>query len=327
MNAPYACAMRVLLLGGTNVVGPAAANVLRQRHEVAVAHSGTHEHPGVGELEHFHGSRTQLLEAGGPVDRWRPDVIVDTYAGGATAEKARALLAAAGRSDARPVAISSMDVYQHCVDAGLADGTGAKLLATTPIPLSEDAELRDGPYPGGSAQHDNVAAEAALHTAEAATALRLGALYGPFAATRESYLVDMIREGRHRLELPAGGTQIWHRVALERVALAIAAACEHEPNGFWPCNVVDPTDLDFAGLAAAVGRLLDWTWEPEEVPFTTTDHPWQVRHPVLCSDQRLRDVLGVHDPSPDAALAECIEWLWRHPKRPVAGSEDRIVRG
>lgn len=311
----------MLLLGGTNVVGPAAARALRDAHEVAVAHSGAHEHPDVHDLEHLHGARESLLAAGGPVDRWGPDVLVDTFAGGATAAKARALRDAAQRTGARIVAVSSMDVYQHCVEAGIGDGTGATLLPTSAVPLPEDAPLRDGPYPGGSAAHDNVAAEAVLHTAEAAVALRPGAIYGPFAASREAHLVEKVRAGERRLELPAGGGQIWHRVALERVGLAIAAACEHAPDGFWACNVGDPADFDFAGLAAAIGRLLDWIWEPEEVPFQATDHPWQVRHPVLCSDRRLRDVLGVHDPAPDAALAECVAWLWSHPP-PAAGGHN-----
>lgn len=307
--------VRVLLIGGTNVVGPAAAAVLRREHDVAIAHSGEHEHPTVSDLRHFHGSRAQLLSRDGVTASWRPDVVVDTFAGGATAEKATALREFAEQTGARPVAISSMDVYQHCVDAGLADGSGAKVLPDAAIPLPEDSPLRSGPYPGGSSAHDNVAAEAQLHTCETATALRLGAIYGPFAESRESHIVEMVRRGEHRLELPLGGTQIWHRVALGRVALAIAAACSQRPSGFWACNVVDPFDFDYAGLAAAVGRRLGWAWEPETVPFTTTDHPWQVHHPVLCSDRRLRDVLQVHEPDPEVALTECVDWLWNQPTK------------
>lgn len=302
--------MRVLMLGGTNLVGPSAARFIRSEHEVAIAHSGAHEHPGVSDLEHLHGPRGELLAAGGPVERWRPDVVVDTFAGGATAAKAREVRALSARAGARLVVVSSMDVYQHCVDAGLADGSAAKLLPDTAIPLGEDAPLRIRPYPGGSAAHDNVAAEAELHGCAAVTVLRPGAIYGPFAASREAHLVAMIRAGTRRLELPAGGTQVWHRVALERVGRAVAAACERRVDGFWACNVVDPVDFDYAGLAAAVGRLLGWVWEPVEVPFAATDHPWQVRHPVLCSDRRLREVLGVEGPDPGDALADCVRWLW-----------------
>lgn len=80
--------MRVLILGGTKAVGPAAVRHLRGSHEVAVAHTGAHEHPEVVDVEHLHGERDALLAAGGPIERWRPDVLVDVFAGGATAAKA-----------------------------------------------------------------------------------------------------------------------------------------------------------------------------------------------------------------------------------------------
>lgn len=99
-------------------------------------------------------------------------------------------------------------------------------------------------------------------------------------------------------------------MALERVARAIVAALDRAPPGFWACNVVDPYDWSFAGLAGQIGALLDWKWEGVRVPFSDCDHPWQTAHPVLCSDRRLRDVLLVTEPDPQAALAETVRWLW-----------------
>lgn len=137
-------------IGGTNFVGPASVRALAQAgHEVAVAHTGAHEPDGLASFEHLHGSRADLLARGGLVERWRPDVLVDTFAGGATAGKARALGDLAQRAEVEQVvAISSIDVYQHCVDAGLADGSGAQVLSRDPVPLVESARLRSGPYPG-----------------------------------------------------------------------------------------------------------------------------------------------------------------------------------
>jgi hypothetical protein len=54
--------------------------------------------------------------------------------------------------------------------------------------------------------------------------------------------VERISRGEHRLELPDGGAQHWHRVAVDRVGAAVAAALERAPGGFWACNVVDPYD-------------------------------------------------------------------------------------
>jgi len=257
---------------------------VRAGHEVAVAHTGAHEHPAVSEAEHLHGAREELLRAGGPVARWRPDVIVDTFPGGATAEKAEQTKACAARADCqRIIAISSMDVYQHCVDAGLADFSGVVAFPSQPLPLREDAPLRNGPYPGGSAAHDNTAMEAALHDAGTVTVLRPGAIYGPGSFVREWFLVEKVHRGERRLELPDGGAQFWHRVAVERVAGAVVAALDRAPEGFWACNVVGPYDWGFAGLAHQVAELLDWEWQPVRVEFTASDHPWQTAHPVLCT--------------------------------------------
>jgi nucleoside-diphosphate-sugar epimerase len=310
--------MRVLLVGGTGPVGTATVPVLLEDGwDVAVAHSGAHESAGpADEVEHLHGSRDELLAPGGPVERWRPDVVVDTFPGGATAARADQLSALAERAAvAQIVAVSSMDVYRYGVEAGMEDGSGLVDLPRDPIPLSEDAPLRTGPYPGGSDAHDNVAMEAALGGAPRISVLRPGAIYGPHPephprVLREWYLVGRVHRGQRRLALPDGGTQLFHRVALERVGLAIDAAIHHAPAGFWACNVVDPHDWTFAGLARLVGARLDWTWAPEHVPWAEGDHPWNVRHPVLCDDTRLREVLAVHAPDPLDATHRTIDWMW-----------------
>lgn len=152
--------------------------------------------------------------------------------------------------------------------------------------------------------------EAALHDAGTVTVLRPGAIYGPGLLVREWFFVEKVHRGERRLELPDGGAQFWHRVAVERVAGAVVAALDRAPDGFWACNVVDPYDWSFASLAHQVAELLDWEWEPVRVEFSDSDHPWQTAHPVLCSDHRLRNVLGVTDPDPRRALAETVQWLW-----------------
>jgi nucleoside-diphosphate-sugar epimerase len=196
-------------------------------------------------------------------------------------------------------------------------------MSVDPIPLREDARRRVGPYPGGSAAHDNVAMEDALERSGCpATVLRPGAIYGPHRTTREWALVRRIARGDRHLPLPDGGVQLFHRVAVDRLAHAILAAAERPVDGLWACNVVDPVDWDYSGLARRIGEILDWRWEPEKVPFDGADHPWQAGHPVLASDRRLRDTLGVgpDQPDPDSALRETVEWLWEH-REEILGSE------
>jgi len=308
--------MRVLLVGGTGPLGQSALpHLLAAGHDVAVAHSGAHEPPGLPDLEHLHGARDELLAPGGPVERWVPEVLIDTFAGGATAAKARQLGAMAENCGARQIiAVSSMDVYRHCSVAGV-DGQTPLELALDPLPLPESAPRRSAQSPSRGARHDNVAAEDALHGADVITILRPGAIYGPYLhprVFREWYLVGRVAGGERRLPLPDGGTQIFHRVACERVGRAVAAALERAPAGRWACNVGDPRDFSFAALAALVAERLDWSWEPVRVPWEEGDHPWNVRHPVITDTTRLRQVLGVTEPDPLAATIAQLEWLWEH---------------
>jgi nucleoside-diphosphate-sugar epimerase len=318
--------VRIVVIGGTKFVGPAAVGrLVGAGREVAVAHSGRHEHPAVADVEHLHGDRDTLLASGGAIDDWRPEILVDTFPGGATAAKGEQLASCAGRIGARVVAISSVDVYQHAVDSGLGDGTGTLTMTVDPIPLREDARRRVGPYPGSSPGHDNVAMEDALERAGCpATLLRPGAIYGPHSTAREWTLVRRVALGDHDLPLPDGGVQLFHRVAIERVARAILAAAERPTDELWPCNVVDPVDRDFSGLARRIGEILDWEWNPRRVPFTEDVHPWQTSHPVLADDRRLREDLGVGpgQPDPDDALRETVEWLWNHRKEILAEEQD-----
>jgi nucleoside-diphosphate-sugar epimerase len=241
--------------------------------------------------------------------------VIDTFAGGATRESGAQLANLLRWSETgHAVAISSIDVYQQAVEAGMGDGSGATRLPRQPIPLEEDAPLRGLPYPGGSASHDNAATEEELHGAGWITVLRPGAIYGPFLNCRERYFIQLIEQGVRELKLPAAGQQIFHRVAVDRVASAITSALTNAPEGFWACNVVDPYDWTFAGLAAEAGSHMNWEWEPVDVPFADADHPWAAAHPLFCSDRRLRDILqiGVNAPDPRHALHATLDWLWEH---------------
>jgi nucleoside-diphosphate-sugar epimerase len=307
--------MRVLFIGGTGPVGQAAVpHLLAAGHDVVLAHTGAHEPPALAALHHLHGDRAALLAPGGAAEGVRPEAIVDTFAGGASADKARELSALAERAGTQQIVVtSSIDVYRHCADAGVDDNPPTDLPRAW-LPLAEDASRRAGPSPGGAARgHDNVAMEDELAGADRITILRPGAIYGPHVhdhLLREWYLVGKVARGERRLQLPAGGTQVFHRVALDRVGRAVAASLARSPAGRWACNVADPRDLTFGGLAALVAERLGWEWETEEIAWAEGDHPWNVRHPIVADTTRLREVLGVLEPGPrDATLAQ-IDWLW-----------------
>ena len=319
---------RVAVMGGTRFVGAAAVRELvGAGYEVLVAHWGVHEvnsGDAVNAAEHCHGDRDDLLVEGGPVERFGPEVIIDTFGGGATAAKGEQLVDAAARCGAeRLVVVSSCDVYQAYVDAGLGDGSGHKLLPPTPLPINEDSPRRTEAYPGALPGHDNVALEDAVaEFSGTVVILRPGAIYGPRDyLCREWPLVRRALEKRKELNLPAAGVQVFHRVAVERVAHALVAAVSApipEMPHPWACNVVDPYDWTYAGLAAEIGRLLDWEWEPKVVSFDEAVHPWRVTSPLLVSDVRLREVLAIppDQPDPRDALATTVRWYLEHGPNP-----------
>jgi hypothetical protein len=94
--------MRVLFIGGTGPVGLSSLPHLQAAgHELAVAHTGAHEPDAARDVEHLNGERGELLAPDGPAERWRPDAIIDTFAGGATGAKARGLASSLGGSTPR----------------------------------------------------------------------------------------------------------------------------------------------------------------------------------------------------------------------------------
>jgi nucleoside-diphosphate-sugar epimerase len=314
--------MKIVFIGGTGPVGVAACrHMLMAGHDVTVAHSGEHEPPGELEVRHVHEAREFLLALNGPISQLRPDVLVDTRTKADNA--AEVLKCARAGGTQRLIVVSSTDVYaQFVVGSGYdvaahsweGDG-GRAVLPSQTLPITEDAPLREAPYPWSTPGHDNAAMERtllALRGTESITVVRPGMIYGPGSAGREWTIVRRVVAGSHRIELPDGGAQFFARVAVDRVGRAIAAAAELAPEGFWAVNAVDPYGWTYAGLVGEIGRQLNWDWEPAVVPWGAAWHPYQSLSPYFVSDQRLREVLRVHDPDPRTALAETVEWLLAH---------------
>jgi nucleoside-diphosphate-sugar epimerase len=126
--------MRVIVIGGTRFIGRAVVAALTGAgHDVLLVHRGEHEPAGLPDVPHLHANRRAL---GDHRDRLTGfDALVDVCA--MTGPDASALLDAVP-GDPHLIVASSQDVYQAF----------SSLLAgrvTEPVPLDEDAALRDGP--------------------------------------------------------------------------------------------------------------------------------------------------------------------------------------
>jgi nucleoside-diphosphate-sugar epimerase len=130
--------MRILILGGTSLTGPYAVRRLHSLgHEVTVFHRGEHEAQLPEGVRHLHGDFAQLPRT---VLDPAPDVVVHMWA--LSERDGESFLQTFRGIAGRAVVISSGDVYR-----AYGRLTGLEPGPPDPIPLTEDAPLRESRYP------------------------------------------------------------------------------------------------------------------------------------------------------------------------------------
>ena len=102
--------MRILLIGGNGFIGRfVAAELIRQRHAVAIFHRGTRALP--EGVEDIRGDRKDLGARGPDLKCFAPDVVIDfVISSGSQAEELMTLFRGAA---ARLVMLNSIDVYRR----------------------------------------------------------------------------------------------------------------------------------------------------------------------------------------------------------------------
>src|SRR5512141_2850698 len=235
--------MRVLVIGGTNFLGPAVVDrLIEGGHDVTVFHRGVTD----GEaamVPHIHGERRQLGDFRGEIELLAPDVVLDMAP--MCGADAQAVVDACAGIVPHAVMISSADVYR-------AYGRlhGSEPGPIEPAPIEEDAPLRERLFPyrgergGRLDDYDKIPAEEAYRSDGriAATVLRLGAVHGE-------------RDSQHRLfmelaRMDAGRPAIlvqeemmawrWSRAYAGNVADAIALAVTDGRAAGRTYNVAEP---------------------------------------------------------------------------------------
>ena len=318
--------MRILIIGGTRFIGPYVVRHLvgAGDHEVTLFHRGETEADLPPDVRHIHGDRHDLPAFADVFRRLAPDVVLDMIA--YTEQDALALMRAFRGLARRVVALSSADVYR-------AYGCLLRLQSgpPDPIPLAEDAPLRDVLYPyrmkaagpdDPAYNYEKILVERGVmgDARLPGTILRLPAVYGPgdFQHRLFEYLKRM-DDGRPVILLEeARAAWRWTRGDVESVAAGIALAATNERAQNHIYNVGEMDALTEAEWVRAIGHATGWKGEviavPKEMLPAGNAPDFALEHHLAVDSSRIREELGYREQvSRDEALKQVVEWERAHP--------------
>ena len=319
--------MRVVVIGGTNFIGPyVVATLHRLGHEITVYHRGHHEPELPTGVRHLHSPLAGLpvLHFPSEISDPAPDVVLHMFPVGA--DDARAAMDRFAGVARRMVALSSGDVYRAY---GRLLGTEPGM--AEPVPLDENAPLREALYPyrhmaAGPADwtfhYEKILAERSVmsHPTLQGTVLRLAAVYGPGDPYRRlrPYIKRMDDRRPAILLESAQAEWRWTHGYVENVAQAIALAVVDDRAAGEIYNVGEAETPTVADRVRRIGELAGW--KGEVVPLESDrlpPHlraPYQPRQDLVMETSSLRDALDfVEVRSTDEGLRRTIEWERANP--------------
>jgi nucleoside-diphosphate-sugar epimerase len=319
--------MRVLVIGGTNFIGPPLVRRLVELgQDVAVFHRGqTSAELPTGVTQIF-GDRHRLSEQTAAFRRLGPHIVLDMIA--YTEADARSLVETFRGLAERTVIISSGDVYRaYGRFIGLEGGP------IEPTPLPEDAPLRSVLFPYRSRAkgpdeflhfYDKIPVERAVMSELVlrGTVLRLPMTYGPGDPFRRlSAYLKRMEDGRPAILLDENLAR-WKppRGQVENVAVAIALAVVDERAARRIYNVAEPVALTEADWVRKIGELVGWQGVIVQAPPGRIPIPYHVEQSLDMDSIRIRRELDYAEPvTLDVGLARTIAWERTNPPEQLPG--------
>ena len=288
-------ARRILMIGGTGLIGPWALAGLRELAPEAALYVLNRRGRAPEGATAIAGDRHDPAALRRALGEARPDLLIDMIAFTVAAAEATVAALRDQGGPEKVVLVSSADVYAAFSRLnGLIGGepeTG---------PLTEEAPLREGEGAQG-ADYDKLGVERTYAAAlPEVAALRLPAVYGWPDRGRIAGYADAMLDGRDEIVLhPALARWRFARVLNRNAGWAVALAALRAPNGHHAWNLAEPVSPSEAEWAARIAQALDWRGrivedEAGEAPEFRADQP------IVLSDARIRDDLGYaerHDPA------------------------------
>jgi len=321
--------MRIVMLGGTSFMGPAVAReLLADGHAVAVYHRGQTEGAVPEGVTHLHGERDALMAARPALEQFAPDVVIHMIL--MEEAQAQAFTQALGGVARRAVVISSQDVYR-----AYGRVIGNEPGPPDPTPLTEDAPLRERPYPHRADQpraeddpmrwadtYDKIPAERVVMSAPElpCAVLRLPAVFGPRDRQRRFHsLLKRMDDGRTVIPLDAAEADWrWTYGYVDDVAHAIALAALDARSAGRIYNVGEPQALSLEERALAVGAAAGWRGRIVRLPAGRLPEAMRAgidpRQNLIVDTTRIRAELGYREvTSPAEAYARTVAWERANP--------------
>jgi len=298
---------RAVLIGGTGLIGRAAARALAEDgwEVVAVSRSGTLPEGlaalGVQAVAADRADDGQLRAALGS----GADVVYDSVAMNREhGEQLNGLEGLAGSL----VVISTASVYAD--DDGRAfDGEGGEP-PRLPVPIPETQATAE---PGGATYSTQKAEleQTLLHGPLPSTLIRACAVYGPGAKNpRELFFVKRAVDGRRRVAVAWKGESRFHTVSVKNLAELIRLAAVQP--GDRVLNGGDPDPPSTLEICHAIGNALEHEFEPVLLPADEFGNPWGVpaSSPLIVSMEAAERELGYRPVTtyPEAVKETCA-WL------------------
>jgi nucleoside-diphosphate-sugar epimerase len=310
--------LKVLVIGGTGFIGShVVRHLIAQGHEPAVLHRGTTKIEHSVNVEHIYGNRENLDQSKPAIAGFRPDVVIDVIP--YTEQQAKVLVGICRGVAGRIVAVSSADVYRNY------DGFRRKSTAPPdPVPLSENAPLRDILYPYRGCDtpfewaddYDKILIERIVLDASElqAVVLRLPAVYGPGDKQhRVGTYLRRIKEGHPLLMTKGQSKWRWTRGYVENIGVAIALAGVEDCADGRIYNIGEEAALTEKEWVEEIGRAAGWSGDvlhvsEEDLPVHVRQ-PFDYRYELVTDTARFRKELPYGEPiSREEAIRRTVEW-------------------
>jgi nucleoside-diphosphate-sugar epimerase len=322
---------RVLVVGGTNFVGPSVVRQLAQAgHEVAIFHRGEHEIALPEGVRHIHGDRDRIAEQREAIAQFAPETVVDMRA--MTEAQARAVADAVHGIARRLVVVSSMDVYRAY---GRLHGTepGPPLEP----PFDEDSPLRERLYvyrehtpsviaerPAWMDEYDKILVERVAMNAAGlvGSVVRFPMVHGERDGQRRFYSLWK-RMADRRLAILMSEKEAAFRSSRTHVdnaghAVALVATDERAAGRVY--NVGEPDALPWSEWARVIGQHMTWGGQlvirpSDELPAHLRDSRSDIwEHHLVADTTRIRRELGYREVvSREEGLRRALAWYAAEP--------------